>query len=304
MYTEYIQLKTNTEDKMLNIVYNPTAAKGKARKKLKIVEKKLTEMSINYKISESLREKHAIELTKQLIEDGATDIVAMGGDGTINEVLNGFSNFENVNFGIIPSGSGNDFVNSIGIPLNVEKALDIIINGKTKFTDYMQMDGVRGINVIGTGIDVDILKRCKKAKIFKGKFQYLVSLIVSLFKFRNYNLDITYNEKTEKRTGLLACVCNGRLFGGGIKICPIANTDDGYMDYMVAFNVRKRKIPHAFISLMKGTILEEPIAHTEKTKEIEITSPEKITVNVDGELYENLPFKVKLIHEKLRIYRP
>jgi YegS/Rv2252/BmrU family lipid kinase len=294
----------DTEEKMLNIVYNPTAAKGKARNKLKIIEEKLQKLNIIYKINESLREKHAIELTKQLIADGATDIIAMGGDGTINEVLNGFSNFENVNLGIIPSGSGNDFVTSIGIPLDPDKALDIIINEKPKYTDFMQLEGVRGINVVGTGIDVDVLKRVKRGKLFRGKLQYLVALISSLFKFKDYNLDITYNDKTEKRKGLLACVCNGRMFGGGIKICPIAVPDDGYLDYMVAFNVRKKKIMGAFKSLMKGTILKEPITHTEKTTEIEVTSPEKMTINVDGELYENLPFKVKLVHEKLKIYRP
>ena len=289
---------------MLNIVYNPTAAKGKSKIKLKIVEEKLNEMNVLYKISETLREKHAIELTKQLIEDGATDIIAMGGDGTINEVLNGFSNFENVNLGIIPSGTGNDFVSSIGIPLDAEKALDIILNEKPKYTDYMQLEGVRGINVVGTGIDVDVLKRAKKARIFKGKVQYLLALITSLIKFKDYRLDITYNDKTEKRKGLIACVCNGNVFGGGIKICPIAIPDDGYLNYMVAINVKKKKIPGAFKSLIKGTILNEPITHTEKTKEIEVTSPDKMTVNVDGELYDDLPFKVKIVHDTLKIYRP
>lgn len=289
---------------MLDIVFNPKAAKGRAERALKKVEKKLTDANIAYRVHKTHYQRHATEVTKELIAAGAQTVIAMGGDGTINEVLNGFSDFENVNMGIIPCGSGNDFAGCIKLPLKPEEALDIILNGEAKPTDYMDCSGVRGINIIGTGIDVDVLKRYKKGKIFRGKVQYMLSLIVSLFKFKDYRLSVSYNGKTEDRKALVACACNGRMLGGGIKICPIAVPDDGFMDYVVAFDVKKRKIPGAFIKLMKGKILEEPIAYTEKTTRLLVESPDSLTVNVDGELYDDLPFDVRLISGELKLYRP
>ena len=151
---------------MLDLIVNPSAGKDgkKVKKILPLVEKRLLERGIEYVIHATKMPKQATTLTQTLITSGATDIVVVGGDGTLHEVINGFSDFERVNLGIIPCGTGNDFINSINLPLDPIKAIDLIIDGTAKYTDFMQMPTVRGLNIIGMGIDVDVLKRYSALK--------------------------------------------------------------------------------------------------------------------------------------------
>ena len=129
---------------------------------------------------------------------------------------NSRANFENCRLGIIPAGTGNDFAACAGIPLDPLKALDLVLNGEAKYTDYMQLDGgVRGINIIGTGIDVEILQRCRRSKILRGKLQYIFSLVISLFKFKNYSVRTECNGQEHRYQSLIACVGNGTTLGGG-----------------------------------------------------------------------------------------
>lgn len=194
---------------MLDFIVNVKAGNGKALAQKSKIEKLLLSHGVKHRFHETTAPKSAIEITKNLCENGATDVIAVGGDGTANEVLNGL-NVSTTNFGIIPCGSGNDFAATVGIPKNTEKALDIILSGKTKPTDFFVCDGVRGLNAVGTGIDVDILERTAKNKILKGKIKYFASLIVSLMKFDfcEFKLkkcgDFTGSEQNENQTSVFA----------------------------------------------------------------------------------------------------
>jgi len=291
---------------MLDFIINPRANKGKARKQVKKLENYLLSKSLEYRFHYTTKEKEAINLTKEIIEHGATDIIAVGGDGTINEVANGLCNLDKVRFGIIPCGSGNDFAATLKIPSNKpEKAFDIISSGNLKPIDYMECDGVRGVNIIGTGIDVEILKRCKTySKILKGKLQYVISLLISLIKFKFYKFKVVKNELSEEKEALIACVGNGKQLGGGIKICPDAIPDDGLMDFVVAKKMKKIKIPGALLKLMKGKIRDLDFISYSREKALKIIFEKPIAIQIDGEIYENLNFDVKIIHNGINMFRP
>ena len=230
-------------------------------------------------------------------------MIVVGGDGTLHEVLNGFTDFENCRLGLIPAGTGNDFAAAAKIPADPDAALDLILQGEPKPTDFMQMDGVRGINVIGTGIDVEILKRCRASKILRGKFQYVISLIISLIKFKNYKMRTVCNGEEHEYKTLIACIGNGRQIGGGIRMCPEAVLDDGLLDFVVVDDVKKSRVPAAFVKLMKGKILEEKFTRFVRTDRVEVFPEKKLTVQVDGELYDDLPFRVQIVKGKLMMYR-
>ena len=288
---------------MLHFIINPKANKGKTTKKVKVLEKLLTEKGLDYVFHLTTAKGAAIELANEYSSEKDSIVIAVGGDGTINEVLNGL-NTENAKFGIIPCGSGNDFVASAGIPLDTEKALDIILNGEAKPTDYMLCGGVRGINIIGTGIDVDILKRCRKSKILRGKLQYVISLIVSLIKFKFYKFFIERGGETVEKEGLIVAVGNGKQFGGGIKMCPKAEIDDGKLDFVVAGKLKKSRIPGAFIKLMKGKILEQDFTEFENREHVKITFDKPVTIQIDGELYDDLDFDVSIVKNGVMLFRP
>lgn len=290
---------------MLDFIINPIAGGKRGQKMLKNVElikDRLRERGVEYAFHYSKVKGGATKLTKELIASGATNIVAVGGDGTLHEVINGFSNFDKVALGIIPSGTGNDFANALNLPLDPKKAIDVILDNTPKFTDFMQMPTVRGLNVIGMGIDVDVLKRYEKLKK-KTKFGYTSSLIKTLFKFKCIKFGTQIGGETKENFSFIAGVANGSVFGGGLKLCPLANPFDGKLDFITVDAMNKLKIINAFIQLKKGKILDIKQAHHTVAEEIEIMPTTPYTVNVDGELYENIPFNVKVVTNTLRVYR-
>ena len=289
---------------MIEIIANPSAKNRKAAKCAEAVKKYYDRKGVEYRIHYTDAPRHATRLAEELSKTSDV-IVALGGDGTVNEVFNGID-AEKVKFGIIPCGSGNDFADSAKIPLPPEKAAELILSGEAKPTDYMVCGGVRGLNIIGTVIDVDILKRCRKSKILKGKLQYVISLIISLIKFVFYKFYIMRDgaEKREEKEALIACVGNGKKFGGGIRMCPEAEIDDGKLDFVVAGKLKKSKIPHAFIQLMKGNILKQDFTSFERVEHIRLEFDKPVTIQIDGELYDDIDFDLSIVKSGVKIFRP
>lgn len=290
---------------MLDFIINPIAGKKHGKviaEKLSVIKERLNQLKISFKMHLTEFKGHAKELTTRLIKSGATDIIVVGGDGTLHEVINGFSDFEKVNLGLIPCGTGNDFASAVNIPLDANKALDIIVNGTPKYTDFMQMPTVRGINVIGTGIDVDVLKRYNALKK-KNKFGYTKSLIKTLFKFdyASFSADIDGNVHDYK--SFIACIANGNVYGGGIPVCPPADPTDNKLNFLAVRSMKKIKIINAFIKLKQGKILKLKQTEHFPCEHVKIKTDLPCTVNVDGELYENIPFEVKIVKNTLKMYR-
>ena len=291
---------------MLDIIINPSAGGKdgtKIKKALPRIEKRLLERGVKYVIHMTKCVGSATDLTKTAINNGATDIVVMGGDGTLHEVINGFSNFEKVNLGIIPCGTGNDFASALKLPLDPVDALDLILDGTPKYTDFMQMPTVRGLNIIGTGIDVDVLKKYSALKK-KTKFAYTMCLIKALMDFEYSNFDASFNGETHKFRSFVACIANGHRYGGGIPICPLADPTDKKLDFVAVDEMPKLKIIGAFLKLKQGKLLSLPQAHHYTAEKIVIKPEGDYTVNVDGELYDNIPFEVEIVSDKLKVYRP
>ena len=289
---------------MLHFIYNPIAGKGKAPRFRAVIEARLKAQGTAYFFWETACRQDATRIARELTEKGEADIVAMGGDGTVNEVLNGLADPSAVRLGVIPCGSGNDLAAVLGIPCTPEGALDVLLNASPRPTDYLDCSGVRGLNVIGAGIDVDILRRSYRAKVLRGSLNYFVSLVNALIHFRFYRFRAEFNGESADHDGLILCACNGRRIGGGIPICPAAVLDDGMLDVVMVENVRKRMIVTALFRLMRGKILEQRYTRHELAPRIRASFAEPVTVQVDGELYDGLPFDVRVIPGGLKVYRP
>ena len=286
-----------------HIITNPVAGKKRALKNLTVVEKTLTARGLPFEVHTSKAERDATEIVKNLTQNGETHFIVLGGDGTLHEVLNGIDDTQKVCLGLIPSGTGNDFAEHIGLEKDPEKAVALILDGEAKPTDYLEVGGVRCMNVAGVGMDVDVLERCKRGKL-KGKIKYLISLIKSLFAFKGYQLEIQADGYKQQRKVLIATACNGSRFGGGIKICPVANCEDGKIDLMAVDCIGgKWKLIKAFKVLMKGGIMDYPLTTHIRCDTLKITPDRKRTAQLDGELYADLEFEVK-IKTGLKFYRP
>ena len=288
---------------MYHLIYNPVAGKKSALKNLEVVKKILQERGIEFEAHESHATRECSQIAKELTQKGETDLIVLGGDGTLHEVLNGLEDPSKCRLGLIPSGTGNDFAERAGIPLDVEKATLLILDGEAKDTDYLQVgENHRCMNVGGMGMDVDVLERCHKGKM-KGKPKYVLSLLQSLFAFKGYTVTVEVDGKEETHDALIAAVCNGAIFGGGIAICPTAEIDDGKMDVIIVDCIGGVfKLISAFMVLMKGGILEYPLTTHYLCDKVRITPKNPGVSQLDGELYHNLTFDVKLC-QGLKFYR-
>ena len=280
---------------MVDFIINPIAG-GKNGEKIKsaipIMEDFLRQNSVEYTFHFTHKKNEAKEITSSLIERGATSIVVVGGDGTLHEVINGFTNFDNTALGIIPLGTGNDFASALNIPLDPIKALELIFNNTPKFTDFMQMPTVRGLNVIGMGLDVEVLKRYEQLKK-KTKFGYTKCLLKTLIKFDHVKFTTEIDGKKKEYRSFIACVANGHCFGGGINICPNASPIDNNLDFVAVDKVNKFVMLKLLIKLLKKKIHTTKQFYSEKISKLKIIPFDKnYTINVDGELYENIPFEI------------
>ena len=289
---------------MYNIIVNPWSGEGKKKKLHARAIAYFQKLGQEVRVVASERPGQIKEIAHSLTREGKGDVVVIGGDCTLHDALNGFTNFDKCALGLIPAGTGNDFAAAANIPSEPEAAVELIVKGAPRYTEFMQLPrGVRGLNVAGTGIDVEILRRCRASKWLRGKLQYLISLIISLIKFKNYDLTVRVNGREVRYKTLIACVGNGFRFGGGIRMCPQAVLGDNLLDFVAVDNVKKSRILPAFIKLMQGRILEEKFSRFERCDHIEIFSERPLTVQVDGELYDDLPFVADVVRDTLRMYR-
>lgn len=286
----------------LHVIANPIAGKDKAKANLATVTKILDAKGVPYETHLSSGERDAITLARTLTEAGETEIIALGGDGTLHEVLNGLADPSCCHLGLIPSGTGNDFAEKLGLTTDVEQSLARILEGEAKPIDYLEVDGVRCMNVAGIGMDVDVLERCKRGKTH-GKLKYLKSLLQSLFAFKGIKVRIESEGVEEERSVLIAAACNGTQFGGGIRICPDAEVADGKLNAVIIDCIGgKLKIIKAFIQLMKGKILQYKATKHFTCERIRFVPETPCTVQLDGELYTDLHFDVS-IKSGLKFYR-
>lgn len=289
---------------MLDLIVYEKSLNKKGRKLLTAVELLLKQNGAEYRVHVARRAGEAIGVAKSLTEAGADQLIVFGGDGTLNEVVNGIFDPSACAVGLIPAGTGNDFAAAAGIPKGIG-ALDLILKGESKPTDYIQFDdGKRSINIAGTGIDVDILQRVARKKR-GGKSKYFFSLLSSLAHYKAIELNVSADggEPVTYRA-LIACVCNGTQFGGGIPMCPDAKMDDGKMELVVADCPPRRKIPGALIKLMRGKVLSLPITHRVSCTSARISTPAGRTLaQYDGEIKECESLTATLVSGELKMFR-
>jgi diacylglycerol kinase family enzyme len=166
----------------------------------------------------------------------------------------------------------------------------------------MQLPTVRGINVVGTGIDVDVLKRYEKLKK-KNKFGYTMCLIKTLFNFEYTDFEAIADGESKSFRSFIAVIANGNVFGGGIEICPGALPHDNKLNFVAVTELKGLQIVRALLKLKRGKLLTLKQSTMKECSSVEIKTEKPCTVNVDGELYEGIDFKVDIISNTLKMYR-
>lgn len=286
-------------------IINPEAGKGKSMTYVNVIKEYFQHSSDSYIIEITKYPGHATELVKDYTSRENYRVYAMGGDGTLNEVLNGMINTNSV-LGVIPCGSGNDFVKSIVDDMDRD-IFKRTIEGKEEFIDLGMVNGKYFLNISSVGFDSVVVYHAnhfKKMNYISGSTAYILGILKTLFTFNSIHASVEIDGATFNKNILLAAVANGKCYGGGVKISPKSIINDGAFDICLVDNTSKLKIFFFFPKAIKGTHESIKEVSFYKGKKITIMSQEEFVLNIDGELFKEKKATFEMIHNGIKVLMP
>ncbi|MDX9883921.1 MAG: diacylglycerol kinase family lipid kinase [Prolixibacteraceae bacterium] len=300
------------------LILNPHAGGGKGAKDKDKIIRLLKRKGFEIKLFISEYPKHIISLTSDLITNGHRKIIMAGGDGSLNEVVNGiFSQDkippEEITVGMIPVGTGNDWIKTFGIPNNYKKAVKRIVKGKTILQDVGKIsyeeNGMPGVNffanMAGFGFDALVAEKANalKNKGRKGFFVYLQSLAAGFIQFRICKTRIQIDREEINELIFSASIGIGKYNGGGMMQAPGAVPDNGEFQVTLIRKIGIWGILRNIIGLYDGTFIKDRRVSTHSAKYVKISSAFTIAGEADGETLGNHSFEIEIIPQKLNVVR-
>lgn len=304
------------ENKMYVIV-NPVSANGATAKEWPEYEAALKASGYSFDVVFTNYPNHATELARQALKQGFKTIMSVGGDGTMNEVLNGF--FENgaildetARLVVFSRGTGCDFIRSLGIKKGIEDLLSVLERsrekrvdvGLSKFKGYDGKEKTRYfLNVSDIGIGGETTNRVNKhSKLLKGFLSFLIGAVATIILYRNKNFEIVIDDSTEIKGKMNSViVANGRYFGGGMQVAPEASMTDGIFDILIFGNLSKLELIRSFPLIYSGSHLNHPKLKLYKGRKVKVHCHEKALFEVDGEQPGTADAEFEILPEAINI---
>ena len=230
----------------LTLIINPYANRWKCGRKINAIKKHLDERYIEYKLYETEYKGHAIQLAHKAILSGQTNIIAVGGDGTVNEVINGILSdkpyhkvLKSCRVGIIPLGTANDLAYQLRIPSDINKAIQIITDKHTRKIDIGVVNERYFINNSAVGLETEVTLTNEQINIVKGTIRYLLAAVLTIIKRPTWQTTITWNDHQYTGSLTLVSVGNSNRTGGIFYMTPNAILDDGMLDFIYAAKLNR-----------------------------------------------------------------
>lgn len=269
---------------MYTFIVNPAAGSGRAEKAAEALRTEMNRRGIDCRFLMTERPGHGTELARAAAADQkCAGVIAVGGDGTAYEVACGLMD-SGVPMGIIPAGTGNDFIKTTGTPKDAMQALDFILTHPARPIDTVRLNDRLFLNVSGTGFDVTVLECMEDAKkVVHGIWPYLIGIVRAIFRYCPVHVTWTVDGETRDQDVLLCAVANGRYIGGGIPICLKAEPDDGLLDLIIVENKPRWMIPFYLPGLLMGKVLTFPFTTHQRCREVVMRAP-GMHLNIDGEI--------------------
>ncbi|MBX5475923.1 MAG: diacylglycerol kinase family lipid kinase [Clostridia bacterium] len=284
------------------VIVNPKAAAGRGLRLWSSVEPLFAE-AFEYEVRLSQRPGHATELARQAVQEGARTVVAVGGDGTVHEVVNGMA-LSDATLGILPFGTGNDFARAMGIPLVPKRAVETLRDGEPRVVDLGRVHGHFYVQVAGTGFDAVVARRVNESgRTGKGALAYLMFIFSTLFSYRNADLRLSA-ERTVDGRALLLAVANTAMYAGGMKVCPGADPADGQLDWCWVGDLSKAETLAALPRVFNGSHVRLRKVTCGRAAVVEVDGPADLPVQADGECVGTLPARFECVPRALSVIVP
>ena len=276
-----------------------------------LVKRKTRELKIDFDMAATSPAGNYDHLKRNIRQDGVTDIVICGGDGTVNAVLCGL-NGEKVNIGIIPMGSGNGLAFAAKIPRRPADALDLILHGQTSMADAFLINGEFSCMLCGIGFDALVAHEFAREKS-RGLQTYIKVSAINFFRAKPYLFEISIKDKTFDTEAFFICVANSNQFGNNFTIAPRASLNDGLLDIVIVKKMSKFKLPFSVLSQVRGVNALQELSDFPGRRDITylqtdsliIRNPLLAPLHIDGEPRETSPaFNIRIIRNCFRLYQP
>lgn len=295
------------------LIANPTAGNGNFSKVWKQIKQSLKTHSIEFNFTFTKHSKHEIELVQNAIQKGFRNIISVGGDGTLHNVVNGimtqrYVNSSKVLVAVILIGTGNDWIKTYNIPKNINKAVELIYKKQTILQDigYLKLNNkiVYFNNLAGIGYDGYVVNKTNKLKRF-GSISYLLGGIAGLFFYKRTTLKIEINKKIIETNCLMTLFGICKFSGGGMQLTDYINKKNGFLNITIAKNLNLIDLLFNIKKLYNGTIIHHKKVEILQTKEIKITplSINKPFIQADGELIGSGIVKILIIEKALQFIK-
>jgi diacylglycerol kinase (ATP) len=295
------------------VIANSRAGKGEVARNVAKYEGFLRQADLEYELQLTEGPRHAIELARNAIRSGVRYLVAVGGDGTVHEVVNGML-IENENaakdavLGILPAGSGSDFIRTFGLPQSPEDAchhlrgdnLFKIDVGRVEFTVEGGMRSEYFPNIAEAGLGGDIVLRAERLPRSLGRLRYLLSFWMTLFRYKATTGYVQLDDRSYEGKITNLVVANAQFFGGGMKIAPRAHPADGKFDVLVQMGTKADYVA-GITKVYKGEHIPSPAIKVYLASKVEVKTERPLQVEADGEVLGTTPARFEIIPDAINL---
>ncbi|MCL5033753.1 MAG: diacylglycerol kinase family lipid kinase [Bacteroidetes bacterium] len=273
-------------ERVVKFIVNPVSGNGRTRRLLPHLIKIAKRLGIEFDLQLTQAPEHATELASN--SSGEFDVVvAVGGDGTINEVAAGAIKSQKA-MGVVPSGTGNDFVRSMGRLKHLHDYLHRAVAGRAKLIDVgsLQVEGkdMLFVNGVGVGFDAEVARESLNLTKLKGLSRYLYAVIRTLSKYNASEMQIELDGQIIKGRTFLVAIGNGISAGGGFLLTPDAKLDDGLLDTCIVSDVSFSRVLQVIPSVLRGTHARHKEVSMNRAGTIRIESEHPVAIHRDGEI--------------------
>jgi diacylglycerol kinase (ATP) len=298
------------------VIVNPRSRNGATGRRWKALQAGLRGALGRFDVEHTRAPRDAARIAREGVRAGIERVIVVGGDGTVNEVVNGLLAAELAGYaelGVLPLGTGGDFARSLGIPRGLEGAVALLAQGKLRQIDAGRISYLDAAsrktsayfaNVASLGISglTDQLVN-RATKRFGGRVSFLIGAVKAIARHRSEHVTLRVDgEVVHDAPLVLAAAANGRYFGGGMSIAPEARLDDGLLDVVLIPDLSKRTLLSKLPLIYSGKHLDDPVCSFRRGRVIEAeAAPGSVLLDIDGEALGTLPARVEVVPSALSV---
>jgi diacylglycerol kinase (ATP) len=286
-------------------IVNPAAGAGRAGRAVPALHKALESRHAEVVLTQ--RPGQASDLARKAAQDGYTPVVGVGGDGTLQEIVNGLvSDSTAATMAVVPVGTGNDFARCVGLPSDLREAVNLVYNGTPRTMDLGQCGQRVFVNGGGVGFDarVAIAAANMPQALRRGTLPYVLAVLREVVGDASSVLTLHLDDQVIEQCALMVAVANGRFYGGGMMICPEAVRTDGLLDVCVVGDLSRLEVLGLLPKLFSGGHVGHPKVRFYRSRVVRIEGPPGTFVQTDGEIQGNLPAEFTAVPAAIRIMTP